>query len=290
MNTSTKAEFAGVATAEPSLTCGLIMPISGIDSCPAEHWSDVKQILQDAIEAVASPKFTARLVSDADDVGVIQKRIVQGVYNSDLVVCDVSGKNPNVMFELGMRLAFDRPTIIVKDDKTDYSFDTGVIEHLTYPRDLRFARIIAFKKLLADKIVATYSAAKGDPQHSTFLKSFGTFKVANLEQKEAPGEQLMLEMLQDVQKELAVLRRNTSRQSQRMKDSYTQDPAIIMALLEMKRADPSLLLDGSSVLMDALMAKDMDTTRPYSSKAAYTDAFRASCEIANLRSPYQGNP
>jgi hypothetical protein len=265
MNTSTKAEFAGVATAEPSLTCGLIMPISGIDSCPAEHWSDVKQILQDAIEAVASPKFTARLVSDADDVGVIQKRIVQGVYNSDLVVCDVSGKNPN-------------------------SFDTGVIEHLTYPRDLRFARIIAFKKLLADKIVATYSAAKGDPQHSTFLKSFGTFKVANLEQKEAPGEQLMLEMLQDVQKELAVLRRNTSRQSQRMKDSYTQDPAIIMALLEMKRADPSLLLDGSSVLMDALMAKDMDTTRPYSSKAAYTDAFRASCEIANLRSPYQGNP
>lgn len=79
-------------------------------------------------------------MSDADDVGVIQKRIVQGVYGADLIVCDVSCKNSNVMFELGMRLAFDKPTVIIKDDKTDYTFDTGVIEHITYPRDLRFQR------------------------------------------------------------------------------------------------------------------------------------------------------
>jgi hypothetical protein len=71
---------------------------------------------------------------NADDIGVIQKRIVQNLYSSDVIVCDVSGKNPNVMFELGMRLAFDKPTLIVKDDKTDYSFDTGIIEHVPYPR------------------------------------------------------------------------------------------------------------------------------------------------------------
>jgi hypothetical protein len=34
------------------------------------------------------------------------------------------------MFELGMRLAFDKPTVIIKDDKTDYMFDTGIIEHV----------------------------------------------------------------------------------------------------------------------------------------------------------------
>jgi hypothetical protein len=34
-------------------------------------------------------------------------------------LCDVSGKNANVMFELGLRLAFDNPTIIIKDDKTE---------------------------------------------------------------------------------------------------------------------------------------------------------------------------
>jgi len=32
------------------------------------------------------------------------------------------------MFELGLRLAFDKPAIIVKDDNTSYSFDTAPIE------------------------------------------------------------------------------------------------------------------------------------------------------------------
>ncbi len=39
------------------------------------------------------------MVSEADDVGVIQKRIVQNLHTHEIVVCDVSCKNPNVMFE-----------------------------------------------------------------------------------------------------------------------------------------------------------------------------------------------
>ncbi|MBL8511393.1 MAG: hypothetical protein JNM52_07090, partial [Betaproteobacteria bacterium] len=167
-------------TKDKSVSCGLVMPISAIDGCSPDHWSEVKNIITESIEGIAEPKFTVRLVSDADEVGVIQKRIVQNIYTSDIVVCDVSGKNPNVMFELGMRLAFDKPTIIVKDDKTDYTFDTGVIEHIGYPRDLRFARIVTFKASLAEKLAATHRAAAKDSNHSTFLKSFGKFQVAEL--------------------------------------------------------------------------------------------------------------
>ncbi|HXU93859.1 MAG TPA: hypothetical protein VFP33_09410, partial [Gallionella sp.] len=170
----------GKDEAEMQLTCGLIMPISSIDGCSSEHWVEVKSIITEAIEGISAPRFSVKLVSDADDVGVIQKRIVQNIYSSDIVICDVSGKNPNVMFELGMRLAFDKPTVIVKDDKTDYSFDTSVIEHVPYPRDLRFSRIVSFKTLLAEKILATHKAATTDPNHSTFLKNFGKFHVADL--------------------------------------------------------------------------------------------------------------
>lgn len=189
------------------LQCGIVMPISAIDGCTAEHWLEVKTIVTDAVESIETPRFTARLVSDADDVGVIQKRIVQGVYSAEVIVCDVSGKNPNVMFELGMRLAFDKPTVIIKDDKTDYTFDTGVIEHITYPRDLRFQRIVEFKQLLAQKVLATYNASLRDPDHSTFLKNFGTFKVAHLTEKEAPAEQVILDAIVDLQREVEALRR-----------------------------------------------------------------------------------
>lgn len=191
-------------------TCGLVMPISPIDGCSTEHWAEVKAIVADAIESMADFTLKVKLVSDADDVGVIQKRIVQNLYSSDIVVCDVSGKNPNVMFELGMRLAFDKPTVIIKDDKTDYSFDTGVIEHVPYRRDLRFANVVSFKKHLADKVAATLREAARDPNHSTFLKNFGTFSVASLKEAEVSPDKVVIEMLTELQSEVASLRRRVT--------------------------------------------------------------------------------
>lgn len=172
--------------------CGVVMPISSMDGCTESHWADVLEILTEAIEDAG---FEANLVSNADDVGIIHKRIIQNLYDNPVVVCDVSGKNPNVMFELGLRLAFDKPTVIVKDEKTSYSFDTSAIEHLEYPRDLRFSRIVEFKQKLKDKIVATHARATGDPTYTTFLKHFGEFTVAKLEKKEVPGQQFIIEEL-----------------------------------------------------------------------------------------------
>jgi EAL domain-containing protein (putative c-di-GMP-specific phosphodiesterase class I) len=154
------------------LTCGLVMPISQLDGCPQEHWSEVCGILKDTIESISELAFTVKLVSDADEVGVIHKRIVQNLISADVVVCDISGRNSNVMFELGMRLMIDKPTVIIKDDKTEYSFDTSLIEHLEYPRDLRFTRMNAFRSLLAKKIVATYKIYREDPRHTTFVRHF----------------------------------------------------------------------------------------------------------------------
>lgn len=226
---------------EKPVTCGLVMPISAIDGCSAEHWSEVKNIVTEAIEAVSEQKFVVRLVSDADDVGVIQKRIVQNIYSSDVIVCDVSGKNPNVMFELGLRLAFDKPTVIVKDDKTDYTFDTGIIEHLAYPRDLRFARVVTFKSSLAEKVLATYKAAAKDPNHSTFLKNFGKFQVANLSEDIVPADKLVLEMLQDMQLELARLRRGSLREPSRRSPADALS-AIAGALHQYRTENPGCVL------------------------------------------------
>lgn len=177
--------------------CGLVMPISAIDGCDEQHWLDVKEILEDAIKSAG---FSANLVSYADEAGIIQKRIIRNLYNNPIVVCDVSGKNPNVMFELGMRLAFDKPTIIIKDDKTSYSFDTSPIEHLEYPRDLRFSKIVDFKNELERKIVATFKKSTEDKDYTAFLKHFGTFKIAQLETTEVSEEKYILEELKDIKK------------------------------------------------------------------------------------------
>lgn len=161
------------------LTCGIVMPIASMNDYTESHWSDVYNILK---EAVSLSGYEARLVSESKDSTVIPKSIVQNLYDDDIVICDVSGKNPNVMFELGMRLAFDKPVVLIKDTNTGYSFDTSSIEHLSYPRDLRYSEIQRFKTKLAEKIVATYKASK-EKDYRSFLSNFATIKIARLEQK-----------------------------------------------------------------------------------------------------------
>lgn len=185
---------------------------------------EVKNIISDAVSSIEDLKFVTKIVSDQDDVGVIQKRIVQNIFDSDIVICDVSCKNANVMFELGMRLAFDKPTILIKDDQTDFSFDTGVIEHLLYPRDLRFSRIVAFKTALADKVVATYRAASGDPNYSTFLKHFGSFKVASIDQAVYTPDEAILTMIQDLSQDVSVIRKRLANANFQMAVSATSPP------------------------------------------------------------------
>ena len=178
------------------------MPISAIDGCGESHWEQVRSIIK---EALADLDLAVELVSEADEVGVIQGRIIQNIYDNDIVVCDVSCKNPNVMFELGMRLAFDKPAVVIKDELTTYSFDTSPVEHLTYPRGLHYHQIQDFKVKLRAKVTATLLAAS-KPDHTSFLKHFGKFVVAGIDQKPVGKEEYLLAKLDDLTREMGRLR------------------------------------------------------------------------------------
>lgn len=179
-----KQDFEKKATPKNDKHCGIIMPIAPMDGYSAEHWMDIKNIITEATKQVDGISFRTEIVSNSSgEIDIIHKRIIQNLYNADIVICDISGRNPNVMFELGMRLTFDKPTIIIKDDKTDFIFDTGVIEHLIYPKDLRFKKIVEFQKELAKRIKITYEKSQNDTTYSTFLGNFGEFKVPTLKQE-----------------------------------------------------------------------------------------------------------
>ena len=191
------------------------MPIAAFDGYTEAHWGEVRQIIT---ESVAKKRFQARLVSNADAVSVIHKTIIQNLYDDPIVVVDVSGRNPNVMFELGIRLAFDKPTVIIKDDKTPFSFDTGGIEHLEYPRDLRFTQIVSFKEQLGVKVAATYAAAS-NPEYTTFLKHFKKIKVAQIESTTGTKEDLILAQLSELT--TAVLNMQATRSAKAWKGAET---------------------------------------------------------------------
>lgn len=197
------------------LKCGLVMSISATDQYTAEHWAEVKQII---IESLANTLFDVELVSHADEVGVIHGRIVNNLYNSDIIICDVSGKNPNVMFELGMRLAFNKPIVIIKDKITNYSFDTAPIEHIDYPATLHYPTIVKFKDNLKAKVIATYEKSEASNQ-KTFLDHFGEFHVSRIEQREVSSAEFLDKKLEMVLQGMNVLANKVNSISNRIEKS-----------------------------------------------------------------------
>lgn len=200
-----KAPISEEATIDPGIKidrpiCGIVRPIADIDGYPAGHWSEVHDILCDAIEVAG---YQARLVSENESVGVILGNIVSNLYADPIVVCDVSAKNPNVLFELGMRVAFEKPTIIITDDITPFSFDISPIKHIVYPSSLRFAGINKLKLDLTSAIHATVVQSQ-DSKYRGYLQQFGPIKVAELGTQIVTAEQIVGD-LQDIRRSIRAL-------------------------------------------------------------------------------------
>ncbi|MDX7782356.1 hypothetical protein SJR90_08370 [Aeromonas caviae] len=213
------AETEGVARDESyKIKCGLIMPISKSQGLEPEHWLNVKGII---CEALADTEFDVRLVSESDDVGVIHKSIVQNIYKNDIVICDVSTHNANVMFELGLRLAFDKPTVIIKDDETPFSFDTQVIEHIVYKRSLHYVDIVSFKKKLKDKVLATLEQSR-QPDFSTFLGHFTINHVSRIEERTVTINDALVERLDQMQRAINGISRQQSQLYSRERDGIPE--------------------------------------------------------------------
>jgi hypothetical protein len=187
---------------EKNALCGIIMPISQTQGYPPNHWNNVLSIITEAVQAAGCD---ANLVSKSDEVNIIQHTIVNNIYTNDIVVCDVSSRNPNVAFELGMRLTFDKPTVIIKDDSTVYPFDISIVEYIEYRTDLRYQDILNFKGELTKKIVDTLNQKKKNDNYSPFLRHFGQFTVPKLQDKEVSNE-LILSTLYSLQTDISKLK------------------------------------------------------------------------------------
>lgn len=182
--------------------CGIIMPISETSLLYNEdHWKDVKGIITEAADMAS---YDAQLVSESKGVNYIHHNIVQNLYTSKIVICDISTLNPNVMFELGLRFVFDKPIIIIKDDKTPNIFDINIINYIEYPSNLRYAAIVQFKEHLKTQIEDTIEISnKGG--YSPFLGHFKDIEITPpiLEKETMSSDKLIIDKLEQIQYRLS---------------------------------------------------------------------------------------
>ncbi|GJA83593.1 hypothetical protein KAM448_40270 [Aeromonas caviae] len=203
---NTKVEVAQTNVVEANtqpITCGLIMPIASNEVGSAEHWRQVRTIIEDAIQETG---LKTKMVSESDEVNVIHQNIVANIYSNDIVICDVSSRNPNVMFELGMRLTFDKPVVIIKDRETPFSFDVGNIQHLEYPRSLNYIEIQQFQRDLREKVLSTLDVSKSQG-YSPFLSHYKIKHVAKVDTETVERDDFIISSLNELKNSINLINR-----------------------------------------------------------------------------------
>ncbi|WP_323092658.1 hypothetical protein [Klebsiella variicola] len=216
------------------ISLGFVMPIAKTDGYTDRHWSDVLSILESVATDLGIKQ--KRIVSDGDTITTIHSRIVNNLYSDEIIICDVSARNPNVMFELGMRIAFDKPIIIIKDSATEYCFDSGTIEHLSYPKDLRYSDIKSFKVKLQDKIVSTFETyIKNKSTTSPILKNFGSFEVGKIDIEELSSQDELIQDISLIKNSLTKLQMMINPLLEDKKSSFTESNSLNAKIVRSRR-------------------------------------------------------
>jgi hypothetical protein len=140
------------------------------------------------------------------------------------------------MFELGMRIAFDKPIIIIKDSATEYCFDSGTIEHLSYPKDLRYSDIKSFKVKLQDKIVSTFETyIKNKSTTSPILKNFGSFEVGKIDIEELSSQDELIQDISLIKNSLTKLQMMINPLLEDKKSSFTESNSLNTKIVRSRR-------------------------------------------------------
>jgi tetratricopeptide (TPR) repeat protein len=80
--------------------------------------------------------------------GIVSERFITDILNADLCITDITGANPNVFYELGLRHAFaDKTTLLIGGPNTSLPFDISGISCLWYDLRTEQARASAIETI-----------------------------------------------------------------------------------------------------------------------------------------------
>ena len=91
---------------------------------------------------------------------IIQSTIISQLLSADLVVADLTDHNPNVLFELGIRIAKELPVALIKAVGTGMIFDVdNMMRVFTYDSTLWSSRMEADVPTLSEHIKTAWDNA-----------------------------------------------------------------------------------------------------------------------------------
>ncbi|HWH59780.1 MAG TPA: hypothetical protein VN682_19275 [Terriglobales bacterium] len=102
---------------------------------------------------------------------VIQSTIINELMEADLVIADLTDHNPNVLFELGVRMAEDKPVALIKASDTGRIFDIdNMLRVYEYSPNLWHSTIESDLPKIAEHIKAAWNSRDTSQTYMRLLR------------------------------------------------------------------------------------------------------------------------
>lgn len=155
LSDSTASLVIGQPKRSTGKVCFVIMPFGERSGRYSDgFFSEVLNSL--IIPAATEAGFEVR-TANRHGTEIIHSTIVNEVLDADLAICDLTEHNPNVLFELGMRLAHEKPVALIHAEGTDRVFDVdNVLRVFAYRPNLWRTTLEKDVPSLREHITATW--------------------------------------------------------------------------------------------------------------------------------------
>jgi response regulator RpfG family c-di-GMP phosphodiesterase len=101
--------------------CFVVMPFSTTATCTEQEWAEIfGKLIKPAVERSGHGYLCER---SAAHMGNIIEDVLDSLNRADIVIADMTDRNPNVFYELGVRHALRNSTILIAQNLADIPFD-----------------------------------------------------------------------------------------------------------------------------------------------------------------------
>ncbi|MFC2000510.1 hypothetical protein ACFLXE_07155 [Chloroflexota bacterium] len=130
--------------------------------------------------AIRKAKLTPLRADEIEKPGVIVDQIWRGIQEAEVLLADLTGRNANVMYELGLAHALGKPVVQLVQSVTDLPFDLKALRHIIYRTD-----VPRWDEKLSKEITQMLLQTMRDPKSCSVFQSARRHPITGVTDREA---------------------------------------------------------------------------------------------------------
>lgn len=246
-NSEVKSEVAVAKEVDPK-DCFVIMPISEVEGYEPNHF---RHVYNNIIKVACNESgYRAIRADDVQASNFIHLDILRKTIESPLAICDLSTRNPNVLFELGVRQAFDLPVVLIQEKGTPKIFDIGPLRCLEYDKEMRYHDVLEAQKKLSEAINETVKASSDSGNVNSIVRLLSLADSAKIPDVSGDRDSMSLDIVRSEMHQI----RKAFEQFIGSKDNFSRTRHPISVEYERVLRNLNLLMEDDTLTHNAKMA------------------------------------